>query len=276
MESHKGSFGHVLVVGGSVGKTGAGAMAGLGAARAGAGLVTLAVPASLHDLMELKLTEVMTEPLPETSEQTVAATAMRRLRTLLEGKQALALGPGLSTQKETQRVVLQLVASTQCPLVLDADAVNCLAGSLGVLAKAKAPVILTPHPGEMGRLLGCGPGKIQGQRLEVAQRFSKKYGVILLLKGARSLISDPEGRLAINSSGNPALASGGTGDVLTGLIAGFLAQGFSPFDATCLATYCHGRAADRLEVRLGDRGMLATDLLEEIPVVLKGLAEHTE
>jgi NAD(P)H-hydrate epimerase len=271
--SHKGSFGHVLAVGGSVGKTGAGAMAGLGAARAGAGLVTLAVPSSLHELLEVKLTEIMTEPLPETAEQTVAAASLPRLQTLLEGKQALALGPGLSTRQETVQVVLELVENTVCPIVLDADGVNVLVDNLDVLTRAQAPVILTPHPGEMGRLLGCSAGAVQNERLAIVESFSKEYGVTLVLKGARSLISSADGRLAINSSGNPGLASGGTGDVLTGLIAGFLAQGLSPFDAACLGVFCHGKAADRLAMRWGDRGMLATDLLPEIPAVLKSLAE---
>ncbi len=272
--SHKGSFGHVLVVAGSVGKTGAGAMAGLGAARAGAGLVTVAVPSSLHELMEVKLTEVMTEPLPETAEQTLATTSLPRLETLLEGKQALALGPGLSMQEEAVQVVLKLVESSICPIVLDADGVNGLVDNLDVLARARSPLVLTPHPGEMGRLLGRSAGEIQRERLAIVESFSREFGVTLVLKGARSLISSAEGRLAINSSGNPGLASGGTGDVLTGLIAGLLAQGLSPFDAACLGVYCHGKAADRLAMRWGDRGMLATDLLPEIPIVLKSLAEQ--
>jgi NAD(P)H-hydrate epimerase len=157
--------------------------------------------------------------------------------------------------------------------VLDADGVNGLADNLDVLSRSKAPLILTPHPGEMGRLLGRSGAEIQEERLAVVESFSKEYGVTLVLKGARSLIGSPEGRLAINSSGNPGLASGGTGDVLTGMIAGFLAQGLSPFDASCLGVYCHGKAADRLATRWGDRGMLATDLLVEIPIVMKSLAD---
>ena len=272
--SHKGSFGHVLVVGGSVGKTGAGVMAGLGAARAGAGLVTLAVPTSLHGIMEAKLTEVMTEPLAETADQTVASAALPRLQTLLEDKQALALGPGISVHEETVQVVLKLVESSPCPIVLDADGINGLVDNLDVLARARAAVILTPHPGEMGRLLKRSADAVQNERLALAQSFSQEYGVTLVLKGARTLISSPEGRLAINSTGNSGLASGGTGDVLTGLIAGFVAQGLSPFDAACMGVYCHGKAADRLARRWGEQGMLATDLLPEIPVVLKTLAEQ--
>jgi NAD(P)H-hydrate epimerase len=274
--SHKGSFGHVLVVGGSVGKTGAGAMAGMGAARTGAGLVTLAVPASLHGLMEVKLTEVMTEPLPETAEQTVAIAALPRLKTLLESKQALALGPGISVHEETAKVVQELVENSPCPVVLDADGVNALVDNLDVLTRARAPVILTPHPGEMGRLLKRTAAEIQNERVALTQSFSEEYGATLVLKGARTLISSAEGRLAINSSGNPGLASGGTGDVLTGSIAGFLAQGLSPFDAACLGVFCHGKAADRLAIRWGDRGMLATDLLKEIPSVLKILSEQRD
>jgi hydroxyethylthiazole kinase-like uncharacterized protein yjeF len=272
--SHKGSFGHVLVVGGSVGKTGAAAMAGLGAARTGAGLVTLAVPTSLHGLMEVKLTEVMTEPLAETADQTVATVALPRLHALLKGKQALALGPGLSVDAETAKVVQDLVENCPCPIVLDADGINALVDRLDVLKRARAPLILTPHPGEMGRLVKCSAEEVQNKRLSLVQSFSEQYGVTLVLKGARTLVGGHGGRLAINSTGNPGLASGGTGDVLTGLIAGFLAQGLSPFDSACTGVYCHGKAADRLARRWGDRGMLATDLLPEIPVILKSLAEQ--
>jgi NAD(P)H-hydrate epimerase len=272
--SHKGAFGHVLIVAGSVGKTGAGAMASLGAARAGAGLVTLAVPVSLHGLMEVKLTEVMTEPLVETGEQTVAEAALPRIERLLQSKDALALGPGLSTQEETRRVVLRLVETSPCPVVLDADALTALVGNLEILKRARSPLILTPHPGEMGRLTGLNPTAVQNRRVELTQSFSRDHGIILVLKGARTLIGSPQGRLAVNGSGNPSLASGGTGDVLTGLIAGFLAQGMAPFHAACLGVYCHGAAGDRLAPRCGDRGLMATDLLPEIPVVLKMLAAH--
>ena len=275
LASHKGSFGHVLVVGGSVGKTGAGAMAGLGAARAGAGLVTLAVPTSLHGLMEVKLTEIMTEPLAETADQTVSTAALPRLHALLKGKQALALGPGLSVDEETVEVVLGLMEDCPCPIVLDADGINALVDRLDALKRARAPLILTPHPGEMGRLVKCSSEEVQNNRLSLVQSFSEQYGVTLVLKGARTLVGSHAGRVAVNSSGNPGLASGGTGDVLTGLIAGFLAQGLSPFDAACAGVYCHGRAADRLAGRMGDRGILATDLLPEIPVILKSLAEQS-
>jgi hydroxyethylthiazole kinase-like uncharacterized protein yjeF len=273
--SHKGSFGHVVIVAGSVGKTGAGAMASLGAARAGAGLVTLAVPVSLHGLMEVKLTEVMTEPLVETGEQTVAEAALPRIQQLLQTKDALVLGPGLSTQEETRRVVLHLVETSPCPVVVDADALTALVGHLEILKRARSPLILTPHPGEMGRLAGLSPAEVQNRRVDLTQSFARDHGITLVLKGARTLIGGANGRLAVNGSGNPSLASGGTGDVLTGLIAGFLAQGVAPFQAACLGAYCHGAAADRLAPRYGDRGLMATDLLPEIPGVLKALRDHS-
>jgi hydroxyethylthiazole kinase-like uncharacterized protein yjeF len=273
--SHKGSFGHVLIVAGSVGKTGAGAMASLGAARAGAGLVTLGVPVSLHGLMEVKLTEVMTEPLVETGEQTVAEAAVPRIQQLLETKDALVLGPGLSTQEETRRVVLRLVETSPCPVVVDADALTALVDHLEILKRARSPLILTPHPGEMGRLAGLSPVEVQNRRVDLTQSFSRDHGITLVLKGARTLIGGANGRLAVNGSGNPSLASGGTGDVLTGLIAGFLGQGVAPFPAACLGAYCHGAAADRLAPRYGDRGLMATDLLPEIPAVLKALRDRS-
>jgi NAD(P)H-hydrate epimerase len=226
--------------------------------------------------MEVKLTEIMTEPLAETVDQTVATAALPRLHALLEGKQALALGPGLSVNEETVEVVLELVRNCRCPIVLDADGINALVNRLDVLKKARAPLILTPHPGEMGRLVKCSAEEVQNRRLSLVQSFSEQYGVTTVLKGARTLVGSHQGRMAINSSGNPGLASGGTGDVLTGLIAGFLAQGLSPFDAACTGVYCHGKAADRLSRRMGDRGMLATDLLAEIPVILKSLAEQAK
>jgi NAD(P)H-hydrate epimerase len=206
--------------------------------------------------MEAKLTEVMTEPLAETADQTVALAALPRLQTLIEDKQALALGPGISVHEETDQVVLKLVESSPCPIVLDADGVNGLVDNLDVLTRARAPVVLTPHPGEMGRLLKRSAAEVQNERLALAQSFSQEYGVTLVLKGARTLISSPEGRLAINSTGNPGLASGG------------------PFDAACMGVYCHGKAADRLARRWGEQGMLATDLLPEIPIILKSLAEQ--
>jgi NAD(P)H-hydrate epimerase len=158
---------------------------------------------------------------------------------------------------------------------VDADALTVLVGQLGVLKRAHAPVILTPHPGEMGRLTGLSPAEVQSRRVELAQAFSREHGVTLVLKGARTLITSPQGRLAVNGSGNPGLASGGTGDVLTGLIAGFLAQGLPPFQAAQLGVYCHGTAADRLAPRCGDRGLMATDLLPEIPAVLKTLTDYS-
>jgi hydroxyethylthiazole kinase-like uncharacterized protein yjeF len=159
--------------------------------------------------------------------------------------------------------------------VVDADALTALVGHLEILKRARSPLILTPHPGEMGRLAGLSPAEVQNRRVDLTQSFARDHGITLVLKGARTLIGGANGRLAVNGSGNPSLASGGTGDVLTGLIAGFLAQGVAPFQAACLGAYCHGAAADRLAPRYGDRGLMATDLLPEIPGVLKALRDHS-
>ncbi len=224
-ESHKGTAGHVAVLSGSVGKTGAATLICLGAGRVGAGLVTLFIPGSLNPILEVKLTEAMTYPIAETAEQTPGLAALPEILEFLEGKQALAMGPGVSLHPETQELVRALLRQAPCPMVLDADALTALTDHLELLQKASSPVILTPHPGEMARLIHGSNREVQENRLEVAAQFSREHGVTLVLKGHRTVIAAPDGRLAINSSGNPAMASGGMGDVLTGMIAGFLGQG---------------------------------------------------
>jgi ADP-dependent NAD(P)H-hydrate dehydratase / NAD(P)H-hydrate epimerase len=266
--THKGHAGHVAAWAGSPGKTGAAALLCQGAGRVGAGLVTLFIPASLNAILEVKLTEAMTYPLTETSAHCLSRTVLIEMLRQLEGKQVFAMGPGISLDPEVRELVKDLVAQCPCPMVLDADALTAMAGELQLFALAKAPVVLTPHPGEMARLLKDTPRTVQHKRLQVATEFSSQYGVTLVLKGHRTIIAAPDGRLAINSSGSPAMASGGMGDVLTGMIAGFLAQGFEPFQAACLGVYIHGAAADRRLGKVASRGLLASDLLEEIPRVI--------
>ncbi|ROR03062.1 NAD(P)H-hydrate dehydratase [Desulfosoma caldarium] len=270
-ETHKGRAGHVCLLAGSPGKTGAATLASLGAARVGAGLVTLFVPRSLNPILEVKLTEAMTLPIPETSEHSASIAAETEILDFLHGKQALAVGPGISLHPETQSLLLRLISRVPCPLVLDADALTILAGALDTLGEAPVPVIVTPHPGEMARLMSCRVADVQADRLQVAQEFSRQHGVIVLLKGHRTVIASPEGRVAINGSGTPAMASGGMGDVLTGMIAGFLAQGVEPFQAACLAAYIHGKAAENVCQGKTTRGLLASDLLEHIPLVIGAL-----
>lgn len=259
--SHKGAFGHLVVLAGSEGKTGAAAMTAEGGLRAGAGLVTLGIPASLNDILEVKVTEAMTLPLPEApGVRALGIQALPVLHEFLRDKTAVALGPGLGTHQETMELVRQLARNLTLPLVIDADGVNALAPNPEWLRDALGPRILTPHPGEMARLTGATAQEIQADRLQAAREAAARYGAIVVLKGAQTVVADPEGRISINPTGNPALASGGTGDVLTGLIGGFLAQRMAPWDAARLGVYLHGLAADYLTGDL-DRGLIAGDLL---------------
>ena len=271
--ANKGNFGHVLVVGGTFGaaggKAGAPAMAALAALRVGAGLVTAAVPAPAVPVVASFAPELMTWPLAATREGQIAAKNLeaRRLGELIAGKTVLAIGPGLGQGPETARFVLGLLNATKIPAVIDADALNILAAKPALLKKlAKGrTLVLTPHPGEMARLAGITVAEVQANRLETARNFAQRVGVTLVLKGARTLIAHPDGRVAVNTSGNPGMAKGGSGDVLTGLIAGLLAQ--YPHDsaqAVEAAVYLHGLAAD-LAVREGnEHTLLATDSLAQL------------
>jgi NAD(P)H-hydrate epimerase len=267
--AHKGTFGHVLVIAGSVGKTGAAALTSLAAQRVGAGLVTLAVPQSVNDILEVKLTEVMTEPIPETEARTLSAAGLDRLLALADGKSAVAMGPGLGTHGSTRQLVQELVARLRLPLVLDADGINALAGQADLLLRAGAPLILTPHPGELARLLGVARDEILGRRMVLVLEIASRYNVILVLKMARTLIASPQGETVIVPTGNPGMATGGTGDVLTGLIAGLLGQGVAPLLAASAGTYVHGLAGDLASARLGQEAMLAGDLLADVPEAIR-------
>jgi ADP-dependent NAD(P)H-hydrate dehydratase / NAD(P)H-hydrate epimerase len=273
---HKGQAGHVAVLAGSLGKTGAAALVCQGAARVGAGLVTLFVPSSLNPILEVKLTEAMTYPIPETTGQTPSFEALSDILNFLPGKQVLAMGPGVSTHPETRRLVESLIEQAICPMVLDADAITIAADRLDLLTGAKQPMVLTPHPGEMARLVGRSTQDVQENRLELASEFSRRHGVTLLLKGHRTIIAAPDGRLAINSTGNPAMASGGMGDTLTGLIAGLISQGFDPFDAACIGAYVHGAAADMRIGNVASRGLSASDVLDDIPRVIGRLEGYED
>ena len=264
-DGHKGHYGHVLIVAGSAGKTGAAAMTGLAAARSGAGLVTLAVPASLNPILEEKVTEVMTEPLAEDEPGFLSKLSAEQVLELSAGKSVLALGPGLSTRPGAEDLIRVLVEECELPLVIDADGLNALAGGSDLLKKAKREVVLTPHPGEMSRLVGCSTVKVQEDRLGTAVEFAKDYGVVLVLKGYRTVVAAPDGRLFLNSTGGPYMASGGMGDVLTGMIAGLAAQGLSCLDAARLGVFAHGLAADLTAADQGQIGLLASDILERLP-----------
>jgi len=266
---HKGTYGHVGIIAGSVGKTGAAALAARGALRVGAGLVTVATPTSVNDVLEAKLLEVMTAPMPETKARTLARSGLDRLLTFVNTRTAVAVGPGLTTHPETVDLVHALIGRLEKPSVLDADALNALAGRMALLTECKVPPILTPHPGEMARLEEqATPQSVNADRIGTAARFAQGRGVILVLKGARTVVAHPDGRIAICPTGNPGMATAGTGDVLTGMIVGLLAQGLSGWDAACAGTFFHGAAGDLAASTCGQIGMTAGDLVDHIPQAL--------
>jgi hydroxyethylthiazole kinase-like uncharacterized protein yjeF len=264
-DTHKGDYGHLLVIAGSVGKTGAACMAGEAALRTGAGLVTVATAESLNPILENKLTEVMTEPLAETPHQTISIKALDKVMELAQRMDAIALGPGLSQNEETQKFIRAVVAQTTIPLIIDADGINAFASCSHLLKGDNRPIIISPHPGEMARLIGCSAKEVQQERLGICRSFAQEHTMYVVLKGYRTVISTPEGKLYINGSGNPGMASGGTGDILTGMLGGFLVQKMDIIDALVLGVYMHGLAGDLAAEDVGVYSLAATDLLEYIP-----------
>jgi NAD(P)H-hydrate epimerase len=271
---HKGTFGHVLVIAGSRGKSGAAALAAEGAARAGAGLVTIACPASIGDVLAAKCTEVMTAPVPDGGEECLGASAEAPLLQLARERDVVALGPGLGTRRETQDLVRRLVGGLDLPLVLDADGLNAVAEQPSVLKGRRAPSILTPHPGEAARLLGRTAAEVNRDRVAAARVLAAQTGAVVVLKGAATVIASPEGRIVVNGTGGPVLGTGGTGDVLTGIVAGLLAQGMAPLLAAALGAYLHGFAGDRLAARAGPSGVLAGEVARELPRAAQALRRH--
>ncbi len=279
--AHKGDFGHVLLVAGARGKTGAAALSGKAALRMGAGLATVATAAGSQPVVASMFPEVMTEPLPETESGTISNRALDygRFAKLLEGKSVLAMGPGLGIHTETTQFVREVLEQFELPIVLDADALNALVGQLDVLRRRKSRlVVITPHPGEMARLLGTTSDDVQRQRLEVAQKFAREFGVFVILKGHRTLIADPDGQVWVNPTGNPGMATGGTGDVLTGMVAGALAQfpAARPAEALCLAVFLHGLAGDAAAGVQGEQALIASDLIEALPRAWLWLRDRLE
>ncbi len=269
--SHKGDYGRILIVAGSPGMTGAAILAARAALRAGTGLVTVAVPRSLNPILEVAVAEAMTLPLPETPGGTLSPEALGPLLDFAAGVDAVALGPGLSRDRATGRLVRGLVRRCPVPLVVDADGLNLLARRRRILKKARSSLILTPHPGEMSRLTGLSGEELRGDREESARRFAREYHLTLVLKGAGTVIASSAGPLWVNLTGNPGMATGGSGDILTGLIAGFRAQGLEDSAAARLGVFVHGAAGDRAALRRGMMSMMPSDLLAEIPAVLNRL-----
>ena len=271
-DAHKGSYGHLLVVAGSVGKTGAAALCARGAMRAGTGLVTVATSASAQPVVASLIVEAMSEPLPETESKTVALKARDAITELAAARDAVAIGPGLGVDDETRRLARALVRELPRPMAVDADALTALASHLDHLRGAAAPRYLTPHPGEMARMHGVSIADVQRDRVGTARTFAVEHGVHLCLKGARSIVASPDGRVLINPTGNPGMASGGTGDVLTGILGGFLARGLPAERVLGAAVYVHGLAGDVAAERVGEEALVASDVIEALGEAFRRLA----
>lgn len=270
-EGHKGTFGSVLVVAGSTGMTGAAALSSQSAARSGAGLVFLAIPQSLNPILEIKITEPITIPLP-TKYDGIPDTGM--LGGILEkssSMNAIALGPGMGRTEGTRNLIREIYARTTIPLILDADGITAFHGAAHLLGERKAPAILTPHPGEMSGLIGIPASEIQKKRISIAREFAMSHGVFLVLKGARTVIAAPSGDVYINITGNTALSKGGSGDVLTGLIAGLLAQKVEPLFAAILGVYIHGVAGEKAAAAKTERAALPSDVLDAVSSAFKDI-----
>ncbi len=276
-ESNKGNYGHVLLVGGSVGKAGSVAMAGMSALRAGAGLATVATAKSALATVAGFYPELMTEPLAETDDGTIATRAGDRLSALAKGKSVLGIGPGISRVRETSELVRMLVTKCDVPIVLDADGLNAFEGLTNELNGKGRTLVITPHPGEIARLCGSTIAEVQKDRLGVARKFAREHELIVVLKGHRTLVVEPGGEAWVNTTGNPGMSTGGTGDILTGMVAGMIAQ--HPKDvlpAVCAAVHLHGLAGDVMRERVGEHSLVATDLLRGLPQAFRRAQAATQ
>jgi ADP-dependent NAD(P)H-hydrate dehydratase / NAD(P)H-hydrate epimerase len=274
-ESNKGSFGHVLVIGGSLGKAGAAAMAGMSALRIGAGLSTVATAKSMLPTVAGFYPELMTVPLPETETGTIATGASVKIEELLKGMTVVAIGPGISRDPHTATLVRSLVAHVRTPMVVDADGLNAFEHQTNELNGKGRTLVITPHPGEMGRLAGCTTAEVQRDRLGVARKFALEHELIVVLKGHRTLVVQPDGEAWVNVTGNPGMATGGTGDILTGMVAGMITQHpDQPLRATVAAVHLHGLAGDVARKGVGEHSLVATDLLRGLPEAFEGVRRN--
>jgi ADP-dependent NAD(P)H-hydrate dehydratase / NAD(P)H-hydrate epimerase len=282
--SSKRDYGHIFIVAGSRGKAGAAFMAAKACLRAGAGLVTIGVPDTLAGLFQARVTEEMVLPLPDTGKGVLSKKSYQDImRFLSEKANILAIGPGLTSAADIADLMKLLLTSVTVPMVLDADGITVLSGSRDILKKVKAPVILTPHPGEMAQLLKGKQAvkkntasEIERNRIHISEAFAQDTGAYLVLKGAPTVIAEPEGRVFINATGNPGMAKAGSGDVLTGMIAALLGQGLNPLDASVFGVYLHGFAGDIAAAEKGLHSVIATDIIENIPAAFVSLKSSTK
>jgi len=265
-DSNKGNYGHVLVIGGAVGKAGSVAMAGMSVLRVGAGLSTVATAQSALPTVAGFHAELMTEPLPETSAGTIATGASEKIGELAKGKTVVAIGPGISRDSQTAELVRMLVATCRMPMVVDADGLNAFQDRTQELNGNGRVLVITPHPGEMARLAGCTIAEVQQDRLVTARKFAREHELIVVLKGHRTLVVQPDGEAWVNTTGNPGMSTGGTGDILTGMVAGMIAQHpKEAMSAVIAAVHLHGLAGDVMCESMGEHSLVATDLLQGLP-----------
>jgi NAD(P)H-hydrate epimerase len=270
--THKGDYGHLVLVGGGASFTGAMTLAARAASRSGVGLVTAVVPQSLRTIVATAVPEAMVASAPETADGAFAENAIEAVRPFLVEGRAVALGPGLTRGPASRALVEALVRESPGPLLLDADALTVMAGDPEYFTRASRPIVLTPHPGEAARLLGVSPAAVQADRVSAARELAERSGAVVVLKGAGTLVAHRKRALHVNATGNPGMAKGGAGDVLTGLLGGLLAQGYEPFAAACAAVYVHGRAGDLSAWRRCQVSLTAGDLIEEIPFAFRDLS----
>lgn len=267
-ESHKGSYGHALVIGGSPGMSGAAIMTSWAALRTGSGLVTAAVPESLLSLVDAAVPEVMSRALPETIDGAISIDAWPLIESLLGTASVCAIGPGMSRYSEANSIMRLLVEGAGIPLLIDADGLNALQGDVGIIKDRQVPIVITPHPGEMSRLTNLPVEEIQHNRLETTRHYASEWGITVVLKGNNTVIASPSGNVFVNINGNPGMATAGSGDVLSGIITGLIAQGLKPSQAAMVGVYLHGRAGDHAALKSGQRALTATDIIRALSDVL--------
>lgn len=274
--SHKGRYGHVFVIAGSVGKTGAGMMTARSALRTGSGLVTIAVPQVLKDVFQSKVLEEMVLPLPCT-ESTLSIQALPEIINFINEKaDVVAFGPGIGVNKDTEEILKEVILNCPHPVVIDADGITLLCGIKDFLKNARSEIVLTPHPGELSRLINVSVKDIEKSRINIAQAVAEEFNVVLVIKGVPTVVANPEGRVYLNTTGNPGMATGGSGDVLTGIIASLIGQRLSPFYASTAGVYIHGFSADIASRKKGFHGLIAGDIIEALPQAFIELTDEMD
>jgi ADP-dependent NAD(P)H-hydrate dehydratase / NAD(P)H-hydrate epimerase len=269
--AHKGTFGRVFILAGSRGLTGAAHLAGMAALRSGAGLVTIGIPDAVYLVIAKRESELMIRPFPSTNKGTLSLKGFSDIHRFCATQNVLAIGPGLSQHITTQKLIRKILSATELPLVVDADGLNALKGHLKVLEACRGRAILTPHPGEFCRVWGGKLNDSDALRKKRALNAAQKYGAVIVLKGHRTIVAAPEGDCHINTTGNPGMATAGSGDVLTGMIAALVGQGLTHFEAACLGVYVHGFAGDMAAKKIGQTSLVASDLLRFLPEAFKSL-----